>query len=398
MKLKIIIQAAVNILLIAAFIFTEVCVVRLLLAEVSSNRADRLTGTYKWDKAEEGFKKAIALDPYNSRYYAGFGELMFREALHSDDKTIYLSKAKALYEEALKMNQGCGEYALRLGQISLLSPDIAKSAKDAFGYFRTALTNDPNGFNVSYSIGYAGISVWKFLNKEEKEFILSRLKYSLKIKPWYSKYIYSRLWAVSGDFKALEEVTPEGLKANEALYNFIAANNLWQFRKAEADRVNYYKKKETPEAFAAEEAARLNRITRLKKDVNLKCREDGVILPEDWSGTADDGRNRYSYGNMWWTGTMDAVVAAPRGKAEVRIMARGSPASGVWPYMIVELDDTVTGEGFVDSAEWKEYRFGINTDGGQKVLSITFVNDGANTAKKEDRNLVVGEAGIAKGI
>jgi len=93
------------------------------------------------------------------------------------------------------------------------------------------------------------------------------------------------------------------------------------------------------------------------------------------------------------------VVNVPKGKANVNIQAKGSPVNGVWPYMIVELDGEEIGETFVDSPEWKEYEFRVDTSGTVpsdtlKVLSVTFTNDGGN--KEEDRNLYVGEARIVK--
>ena len=75
-------------------------------------------------------------------------------------------------------------------------------------------------------------------------------------------------------------------------------------------------------------------------------------------------------------------------------MAKGSAADGIYPYMIVELDGEGIGEMFVDSTDWKEYLFDVDTDGGMKVLSVTFANDGGNEKKGEDRNLYVGKVRV----
>lgn len=60
--------------------------------------------------------------------------------------------------------------------------------------------------------------------------------------------------------------------------------------------------------------------------------------------------------------------------------------------MIVELDGEWIGETLVDGPDWKEYSFKINSDGGIRVLSVTFVNDFCDA--KEDRNLFIGEARV----
>lgn len=356
--LKITIRAAINILLVAAFIFTEVYISRLLLAEVSSNYADKFAGTYEWDKAEEGFRKAISLDPYNSRYYAGFGEMMFKEALQGNNKIIYLSRAKVLYEEALKLNPGYAEYALRLGQISFLLPDITERAKSAFGYFRTALANDPNGFNISYSVGYAGISAWKFLDKQEKEFILSRLKYSLKLNPSYSKYIYPKLWNETMDLDLLRSIRPPGRGPNKYI-------------------------------------TRLERLESIRSTAGRTLNVANVIIESDWQGRANDKKNIYVNGNMYWAGTMDAAIRIPPGKSIIKIQAKGSPADGIFPRMMVELDGRMIGEAYIKNNDWRSYEFKINTDGGIKVLSVSFLNDSSSKNGKEDRNLYIG---IAKAI
>ena len=62
--------------------------------------------------------------------------------------------------------------------------------------------------------------------------------------------------------------------------------------------------------------------------------------------------------------------------------------------MVVELDGEEIGEVYVDSSEWKDYSFVTETDGGKKVLSVSFINDGGNKGKGEDRSLYVGDVVI----
>ena len=115
---------------------------------------------------------------------------------------------------------------------------------------------------------------------------------------------------------------------------------------------------------------------------------------KDWQGVSQTGNDTFKDGNMYWSGTMHAVASIPKGKTEVSIQARGTPANELFPYMIVELDGELIGETTIDSQDWRQYSFIFNSDGGAKVLSITFVNDGSNKLLREDRNLYIGETRI----
>ncbi len=109
----------------------------------------------------------------------------------------------------------------------------------------------------------------------------------------------------------------------------------------------------------------------------------------------------FNKGAMYSNGTMYALVEAPekmgtvpiRGQSPffLKIEAKGSIAGGVWPYMIVELDGEEIGETFVDNAEFKVYEFGAASSG-TRLLGVSFVNDGSDKNKNEDRNLWVGKA------
>ena len=97
---------------------------------------------------------------------------------------------------------------------------------------------------------------------------------------------------------------------------------------------------------------------------------------------------------MYWSGTIHRMINLPEGEAVIKIEIKGSQANGIWPYMIVALEGEEIGETFVDNSEWKEYSFHINSNGGEKILSVTFVNDGGNKRKNEDRNLYIGEVSV----
>jgi len=334
-----------KIILVACFVILAVIVVIPLIAEL------------QFDVGQ--LKEAVKTDPFNSQYFAGSGESILNEKYHHGDEMAYLDKAMRLYGRALELNPECADYSLKLGQIKLalfLKDKVrVEYIKSAFDNFKRAVKNDPNGFNISYSVGYAGISIWKFLGKEDKEFILSRLKYSLKLKPAYSKYVYPKLWNEAMDLNLLHKIEPLGRGPDEYI-------------------------------------TRLEKLELMRSTAKRTLNVARVVIESDWQGRADDKKNTYLNGNMYWSGTMDAAIIIPSGKSMIRIQAKGSPADNIHPYMKVELDGRQIGAAAISSSEWKQYDFKVKTDGGIKVLSIIFVNDGANPSKGEDRNLYIGRA------
>lgn len=391
-------RIAISATLIAVFILSALLTITPLLAELRFNYAEKLIAQYKWPKAERELEEAIRIDPFNSQYAAAFGELLLRQGRYLDNKTPTLEKSKRLYEEALKLNPRNAEYAVKLGQVYLMlfteHKDKPEFIEKAFNSFGKALYNDPNGFNVSYLIGYSSIAVWDSLNVERRNLVLDRIRYSLKLKPWYSEYIYPRLWQKTRDLNLLRQVTPETLFSNECLYDFIVKNNLWQFRRAQSDVVDFYRRKENPKELAQDMTAVSNEIKRIKKSAGNRA---GSTIPKSaWEGVSSDGKNAYKNGDMYWRGTMSAPIVVPKGEAAIRIQMRGTPAGKIYPYVIIEMDGKEIGETLLDGSDWKEYSFKINTDGGLKVLSVTFVNDCCD--KNEDRNLFVGEVRVEQSL
>ncbi len=367
----------IDLLIVSLFCLLSIVIMRALLAEVSFGEAQKLVAEYKWTRATPEFEEAIRLDPFNARYYAGLGNFLLKQSRHRDHRKLLLDRAEALYREAVRLNPGEGMYWVRLGQMT-----AGSDTKEGFVYFRKAVANDPNGFNVNYEVGYAGVAVWKYLNADERDFILAGLKRALEAKPWYAKDIYIRLWKASGDFEALKRATPGNLKANTALYNFLISQSLWQFIPEARKAVRYYREKDDPQRFKKETALRRERFERIKRL---------AIVNSGWAGDTPDGKHTFKDGNMYWNGTVDRPVELPEGVSAIKIEASGTPAGGVYPYMAVELDAEEIGGAYVDSVEWREYEFDIKMGPEIRVLSVTFVNDGGNRAKKEDRNLFVGE-------
>ncbi len=396
-------RIVINIILIASFAVLIAVIVLPFVAELQFKTAKEFEENYLWERAGEKYQSAVHLNPFNAKYFAGAGDFLLRQStyLKGEDRVSGLKKAEKLYQRACRLNPSYAEYWYLLGEAQLIiSRQYAAGSREkqntlsaTIENFRKAIEKDPYNFRNNYLIGHNLLTAWGFLNVEEKEFGLHRLKYVLQLRPDYGrKYVYPAIMYYAKDFSIAQQITPDNLKAYKALLSFVKKNSLWQYRKEVEQQVNFYWQKEEPEEFAKEKVARLKRIKDLKEKKG-SARDE--ISRKDWQGKALNGKQSYKNGNMYWTGTMDAVIEMPQGRAKINITAKGSQADQVFPYMIVELDGAELGEAFVDSLEWKEYSFKVDTEGGLKVLSVTFVNDGGNKEKKEDRNLYVGEAKIA---
>ena len=319
------------------------------------------------------------------------------QSFYREDEALWLTQAEELYKKALDINPGCAEYSLKLGEIQLKIE--GRSVDEAFKNFVRALENDPNGFNTSYSMGYAGIGIWDLLNNSERELILDRLKFIIEKYPWYGfNHIYPRLWKYTKDFELLWKTTPGNLEANEILLSFVSKNGLYDYFVKQKRKVDFYRKKENPEEFESKMAEKKIRIENLKKTSVFEVSNVTSVSRKDWQGRSLKEKAVYESGNMYWSGTIDAVINVPEGNIIIKVRAKGSQAYSIWPYMVVELDGKDIGETFVDSPEWKEYSFNLKSDGGIKVLSVTFVNDGGDSSSGEDRNLYVAEARVVKDV
>jgi hypothetical protein len=134
----------------------------------------------------------------------------------------------------------------------------------------------------------------------------------------------------------------------------------------------------------------MDKVSEIKSSAGGR-ESSGVILNKDWEN-ARSAAGAYEGGAMYWSGTMYGAIAMPKGRAVISVGAKGTPADGIYPYMIVSLDGKRIGGAYVNSANFKEYRFDIGTEGGVKVLSVTFTNDARN--KTEDRNLYISNAKV----
>jgi hypothetical protein len=388
-------QLAVNTALMAAFSFSAVIIVIPFVSELEMNAAKRYAAANQSQKAEEKFLNSIRIDPFNADRAARYGEFLLSQDKANDSKGLFLEKAKALYGRAASLNPANAEYWLKLGVIELRldmsSLDSGKTGK-IMGYFRKAFENDPNSVYISYSIGYTALSLWDLLDYEDRKFVLKRLRYTVTMCPYYSHYIYAKLWRHTKNFALIMKITPENKETIINLYNFVEKNNLWQFHK-EVDAVldsSGYK------------AERIDSIKRMFKESGASKKITENFDKKDWRGTGADGKTEIIDGVMYCNGTIYAPLRMKAGKAVIYIEAKklclmkhaDSYNSRLYPFMIVRLDGEEIGEAFVGVGDWREYKFTTKTDGGIKVISVSFVNDVCAVERGEERNLCIGNVRV----
>ncbi|MFA4981316.1 MAG: carbohydrate-binding domain-containing protein [Candidatus Omnitrophota bacterium] len=355
---------------------------------------------------------AIRLDPFNAEYPAGLGDILTEQGKGQVTSEAVFDTASMLYRKAAALNPSNAEYWIRLGTIELYSgagkPESGKidGRRKTMEYFKEAFRKDPSGVYTSYMIGYAAISIWKLLDAEERKFILERLRYVILMYPSRSGYIYSKLWNHTEDFKVFQTITPENLVSDQNLYAFIVNNNLWQFRKEVIAKLNYYKHLEEPVVFEKERRNELKRIQDIKRSFMKQTESIDIsyaISKEEWRGKAYDEKTEIVNGVMYWNGTVYVPLKMKPGCAVITINARrflmtklaDSNHQRFYPYIIVRVDDEEIGEMFIKKEEWNKYTFSAKTDGGIRVLSVSFVNDEYyNPVNFEERNIEIGDVSI----
>jgi len=376
--------------LILVFVSLVILSAAVFVADFYFTSAKRLDKEYKWVEAEELYQKSLKINPFCAEHFAGYADFILKqsELRKGENKVLWLERAKVLYEKAQNLNPGYAKYTYSLGKIALRLDEKTK----AIEYFKSAIEKHPYSLLNSYQIGYDLLEIWDLLDEAAKEFVLTRFKYVLSQRMYYHGLIYPFLYEKTKDFKILQKVTPDNFKSQNALYNFMANNELWQYRSSQKKLIDSYLAKESVSEFQELLRKKKGEIEAIKE--KYKDKLNSAINKEDWEGVTHSGGNAYQEGKMYWTGTMNAAVYILPGKRTLEITARGTAADNIWPYMIIELDGEVIGEAFVWSAEWRQYSFQVSSGGGLKVISITFANDGGSEDTGEDRNLYVGEVNI----
>ena len=128
------------------------------------------------------------------------------------------------------------------------------------------------------------------------------------------------------------------------------------------------------------------------RDIIVKEVVTHRILPSDWKGRTG--------GNLYVKAGCHARITLYKGRVRFEIQARGTPAHGVWPRMVVKLDEEIIGETDETSKSWQPYSFTTDVQTGKYAFWVYFSNAFSLKKKidrkrvREDRNLFVGEGNI----
>jgi hypothetical protein len=79
----------------------------------------------------------------------------------------------------------------------------------------------------------------------------------------------------------------------------------------------------------------------------------------------------------------------PGGAASLEVVARGTPAAGQWPRLIVEVGGQTVRELDIPDREWRTYSISVPSLPGVRSVRFRFPNDYVNPSTGEDRNLVI---------
>jgi hypothetical protein len=90
--------------------------------------------------------------------------------------------------------------------------------------------------------------------------------------------------------------------------------------------------------------------------------------------------------NLWSNGTLSTSHDFTEGPGTVWVTAKAEQGGGVWPHMLVWVDDTVELDTFVDTTDWTPYPVPVLASGQDVEIRIEFDNDFYG-GSGDDRNL-----------
>lgn len=139
------------------------------LADMQFTRAEMLERAHQWPEALARYEKAIAFDPYDARHLSAFGNALFSRGLSPDGDRSLLLRAASFYRRAIAFDPRNAGYRLMRARVKLrLGPKGAHDVREVMEDLQAAHALDPNGFNISYEIGYAGLPLWDQLDADER--------------------------------------------------------------------------------------------------------------------------------------------------------------------------------------------------------------------------------------
>ncbi len=321
----------------------------------------------------------------------------------------FLIKQQMLKEYAVEMARV--EYLLaEKGQRGLAekgkTEGVLRALEQVAGYYRYVRKNFPayldDSFNKNIDLSYAGLYLDRAkrqLKKGDSEAAIESLSHAAKKVPVTDSELLNEIARQVIGIKVMQNDADLQLLKAGIWYkqgNYPAAIKL--LGGLEVDLLDTYQR---TAAFSLlgrcyKEEGRL----REAKDVADRMDYAAVklIKQSSWTGRAEAYARKYVYqnGEMYWAGTISAPLilkGGQEGLAEFIIKAKASPANGSWPVMVVRVDDEILDVVCVSNLRWQDFHFRFPLTGDyQGDLKISFVNDGGNSQRHEDRNLYIGDA------
>lgn len=109
--------------------------------------------------------------------------------------------------------------------------------------------------------------------------------------------------------------------------------------------------------------------------------------------TPSGGASGSAYWNLWSNGYVEHAISAPyASQHEIRVVARGDVAGGVWPQMKVYVDGALVLTQTVATTTWTSYPIRRVLSAGSHTLRVEFTNDAM--IGTEDRNLKLDYAAL----
>jgi len=322
------------------------------LAKLASKTTD-------WKKAYEMYRKVLYLRPKEIDLYPNYIHVCIKSG--NIDKAIEFIRD---LQEARPIPLSDAEDYLILGGAFLRKKDLQAAST----YLRKGKEAMPHNYEAHFLLGRAYLESGKYADACEA--FEKALQLNSNFKEGYYQlgigyeYINQNLKAIDA-FERLILIDHKNMKAFHHLKRLYARMGLKE------------------KAF---------KMDNLMEKVATK-----VIEVADWKGRS--GENVYQNGDMYWAGTVSAPVFLKEGNTKFILQAQGTPAKGIWPHMVVKLDNEIIGEIDVKSEKLSDYEFKKAAKSGKYQLNISFTNDEVildKTGKMiEDRNLFVKRCRIA---
>jgi tetratricopeptide (TPR) repeat protein len=313
------------------------------LAEVAYRQTE-------WGKAHEIYKRAIYLRPKERTFYP-----IYIHACIKDDKI----------EKGLEFIRNLGEPhpipLMDTGDYLIIGEGFFSKGqtKEAIGYLLRATELMPHNYKAYFFLGRAYLESRQYNDGSEA------LEKAVRLNPkapggyYYLGIGYEN---IHQDHKAIEAFKRMALIDNKNIEGFYHLKNLYIKIGLKNNAI---------------------KVDNLIENIATK-----IVEAIDWKGRA--GENVYQSGDMYWAGMVSAPILLKEGEVKFIFQAMGTPVKGIWPHMVVKLDNEIIGEVDVTSGKLNDYEFKKAVNPGKYNLNISYTNDEVavdKNGKVEDRNL-----------